>query len=165
MKEWVYMVLFKFHFHHITLLNESSRHLDELKERIYHKCEILMKEENGFHSTWGLEIKHVKINTNILQQWNLMWNPACRFPVTGLKPLLPVPRSCPDNGFVAMEASSILLTLGSPKNGFTWFFSLNLGEKITTNKWKHINNEVIWSLQVRKTSFHMIQSCRGNRMS
>lgn len=72
MKEWVYVVLCKFHFHHINLLNESSRHLNELKERIYYQCEILMEEEHEFRCSWGLEIKHGKINTNILQQWKLM---------------------------------------------------------------------------------------------
>lgn len=51
MKEWVYMVLCKFYFHHINLLNESSRHLHELKVRIYCQCEILMEEEHGFHRT------------------------------------------------------------------------------------------------------------------
>lgn len=96
-----------------------------------------MGVEHGFmHGSRELKIKHGKRITNILQQWKFMWNPACRFPFNGLKLLLHVPRSYHDNGSVAMEANPILVTLGSPKNGFTWFFPWTLEEKITTNIWK-----------------------------
>lgn len=155
MKGWMYEVLCNFLF--------SPHRLLKLIFRAFTWTTLLsvrnMNDGRAWiHVSWGLKIKLDKINTNILQQWKFMWNSACRFPFNELKSLLPVLRNCPDNASVAMEASSILVILGSPINSFTWLFPWTLGEKITTKKKnkEHRNSGIIWSPQVSITCFQII---------
>lgn len=75
---------------------------------------------NGNSQGW--KIKHGQRRSNILYQCCFMRNPACRIPFNGLRLLLKVPKSCLDNGSVAMEASLVLETLGSPLNGILNYF-------------------------------------------